>query len=158
MTQKTIHIYTDGSCLGNPGPGGWAAVLRYRDHEKTLVGAQAQTTNNQMELMATIQALEALKSPCHVALYTDSQYVRRGVMEWLPGWRRRSWKTASGAPVKNRLLWERLDAATQAHQIEWRWVKGHNGHLDNERVDQLAREQATRVAALTDGVNTSCDK
>ena len=145
--QKTIEIYTDGSCLGNPGPGGWAVVLRYHGHEKTLVGADPQTTNNQMELMATIQALEALKFPCHVVLHTDSQYVRRGVMEWLPNWRRRSWKTASGTPVKNRALWERLDAATQAHQIEWRWVKGHSGDAGNERVDQLARAQATSAVS-----------
>ncbi|MFT4248362.1 MAG: ribonuclease HI [Pseudomonas sp.] len=145
--MKSIEIHTDGSCLGNPGPGGWAALLRYNGHEKELAGGEANTTNNRMELMAAIVALETLSEPCRIVLHTDSQYVRQGITEWLAGWLRRQWKTAGGAPVKNRELWERLHAATQRHSIEWRWVKGHNGDPDNERVDQLARNQAVAVRA-----------
>lgn len=143
--MKSIEIHTDGACLGNPGPGGWAALLRYKAHERELSGGEAHTTNNRMELMAAIAGLEALNEPCTIMLQTDSQYVRQGITEWMPGWVRRHWKTAGGDPVKNRDLWERLHAATQRHQIEWRWVKGHNGDLDNERVDQLARDAAIRV-------------
>lgn len=145
MVQK-VEIFTDGSCLGNPGPGGWAVLMRYQKKEKTLAGGSPATTNNQMELMAAIHALNALKRPCHVILHTDSQYVRRGITEWLTGWTRRGWKTASGAPVKNRDLWEKLHASIQQHQIDWKWVKGHSGHTENERVDQLAREQAQQHA------------
>ncbi|HVJ37675.1 MAG TPA: ribonuclease HI [Stenotrophomonas sp.] len=140
--MKSIEIHTDGSCLGNPGPGGWAALLRYNGREKALSGGEAVSTNNRMELMAAIMALEALTEPCQVILHTDSQYVRQGITEWMPGWVRKQWKTAAGAPVKNRELWERLHQASARHTIDWRWVKGHNGDPDNERVDQLARAQA----------------
>ncbi len=140
--MKSIEVHTDGSCLGNPGPGGWAALLRYNGREKELAGGEANTTNNRMELMAAIMALETLTEPCTIVLHTDSQYVRQGITEWMSGWLRRNWKTAGGDPVKNRELWERLHAATQRHTIEWRWVKGHNGDPDNERVDVLARNQA----------------
>ncbi|NIJ99824.1 ribonuclease HI [Xanthomonas cannabis] len=140
--MKSIEVHTDGSCLGNPGPGGWAALLRYNGREKELAGGEAVSTNNRMELMAAIMALEALTEPCQIVLHTDSQYVRQGITEWMSGWVRRGWKTAGGDPVKNRELWERLHAATQRHRIDWRWVKGHNGDPDNERVDVLARNQA----------------
>jgi ribonuclease HI len=140
--MKSIEIHTDGSCLGNPGPGGWAALLRYNGREKALSGGESNTTNNRMELMGAIMALEALTEPCEIILHTDSQYVRQGITEWMAGWLRRQWKTAGGDPVKNRELWERLHQATLRHKIDWRWVKGHNGDPDNERVDQLARAQA----------------
>lgn len=140
--MKSIEVHTDGSCLGNPGPGGWAALLRYNGREKELAGGEPNSTNNRMELMAAIMALETLTEPCQIVLHTDSQYVRQGITEWMSGWLRRNWKTAGGDPVKNRELWERLHAATQRHTIEWRWVKGHNGDPDNERVDELARNQA----------------
>ena len=140
--MKSIEVHTDCSCLGNPGPGGWAALLRYNGREKELAGGEANSTNNRMELMAAIMALETLTEPCQILLHTDSQYVRQGITEWMPGWVRRGWKTSGGDPVKNRELWERLHAATQRHSIEWRWVKGHNGDPDNERVDVLARNQA----------------
>ena len=142
--MKYISIHTDGSCLGNPGPGGWAALLRYGEKERELVGGEGQTTNNRMELMAAIAALEALTEACQVTLHIDSQYVRQGITEWMPGWVRRGWKTAGGDPVKNRDLWERLHAAAGRHRIEWKWVKGHNGDPDNERVDVLARNEAMR--------------
>ena len=137
--RKQIEVHTDGACLGNPGPGGWAALLRWREVERELVGGEADTTNNRMELMAAIAALEALREPCDVILTTDSQYVRQGILDWLANWIRRGWKTAGGDPVKNRDLWERLQAAAAPHAIDWRWVKGHSGHPENERVDQLAR-------------------
>ena len=143
--MKEIKIHTDGACLGNPGPGGWAALLRYKGHERELAGGEGHTTNNRMELMAAIMGLETLTEPCRIMLQTDSQYVRQGITEWMSGWVRRNWKTAGGDPVKNRDLWERLHAATGRHQIEWRWVKGHNGDPDNERVDQMARDAAIRV-------------
>ncbi len=143
--MKSIEIHTDGACLGNPGPGGWAALLRYRGHEREVTGGETHTTNNRMELMAAIMGLEALTEPCRIVLHTDSQYVRQGITEWMPGWVRRHWKTAGGDPVKNRDLWERLHAATGRHEIDWRWVKGHAGNPDNERVDQLARDEAIRV-------------
>ncbi|HQU16436.1 MAG: ribonuclease HI [Chromatiales bacterium 21-64-14] len=133
-----VEIYTDGACRGNPGPGGWGALLRFRGTEKSLHGGEAQTTNNRMELMAAIQALEALKRPCQVRVTTDSEYVRKGVTEWLPQWKRRDWKTAGRKPVKNADLWRRLDAAAAAHQVSWCWVKGHSGHPENERADALA--------------------
>ena len=145
--MKTVDIHTDGACLGNPGPGGWAALLRYKGLEREVAGAEAHTTNNRMELMAAIMALETLNEPCQIVLHTDSQYVRQGITEWMPGWVRRQWKTAGGDPVKNRDLWERLHAATQKHQIDWRWVKGHSGDPDNERVDTLARDAAIRIRA-----------
>lgn len=145
--RKTVQIHTDGACLGNPGPGGWAALLRFGQQEKELAGAEAQTTNNRMELMAAIRALEALTAACAVVLHTDSQYVRKGITEWMPSWLRRNWRTAAGAPVKNQDLWQRLQAAAAAHQVDWRWVKGHAGDPDNERVDVLARLQAERLRA-----------
>lgn len=142
--KKRVEVHTDGACLGNPGPGGWAALLRYHGRERELAGGEAATTNNRMELMAAIMGLEALTEDCVVMLQTDSQYVRQGITEWIPNWVRRKWKTAGGDPVKNRDLWERLQAATQRHTIEWRWVKGHSGDPDNERVDELARVQALK--------------
>ena len=142
--MKQIELHTDGACLGNPGPGGWAALLRYGERERELVGGEALTTNNRMELMAAISGLEVLTEGCEVTLFTDSQYVRQGILEWMPNWVRRGWKTAAGDPVKNRDLWERLHAAIQRHRIDWRWVKGHSGDPDNERVDLLARAEATR--------------
>lgn len=135
-------IHTDGACLGNPGPGGWAAVLRYAGRERELSGAEPDTTNNRMELMAAIAALEALRRPCHVQLYTDSRYVQQGILEWLPRWQARGWRTADGKPVKNQDLWQRLVQAASRHRIEWHWVRGHAGHAENERVDQLARAAA----------------
>jgi ribonuclease HI len=146
--MKHVEIHTDGACLGNPGPGGWAALLRYGARERELAGGEAQTTNNRMELMAAIMALETLTEPCSVILHTDSQYVRQGITEWMPNWLRRHWKTAAGAPVKNRDLWERLHAATARHRIDWRWVKGHSGDPDNERVDVLARDEAIKLKAV----------
>ena len=142
--RKHVEIHTDGACLGNPGPGGWAALLRHAGTERELAGGEAATTNNRMELMAAIMALEALKSPCEVVLSTDSQYVQKGIGEWLPNWIRRGWKTAGGDPVKNRDLWERLQAAAKPHKVQWKWVKGHAGHVENERVDQLARAAAEK--------------
>ena len=135
---KDVEIHTDGACLGNPGPGGWAALLRYGGRERELSGGEAATTNNRMELMAAIMALETLTVPCSARLHTDSRYVQQGIGEWLPNWLRRGWKTSGGAPVKNRDLWERLQAAAAQHQVQWIWVKGHAGHVDNERVDALA--------------------
>jgi ribonuclease HI len=144
-----IEIHTDGACLGNPGPGGWAALLRCRGVERELCGGEPQTTNNRMELMAAIAALEALKQPCAAVLHSDSRYVLQGIAEWLPGWKRKGWKTAGGTAVKNQDLWQRLDAAAAPHRVQWQWVKGHAGHPDNERVDALARAQAQR---FRDGV------
>jgi ribonuclease HI len=146
---KQVQVHTDGACLGNPGPGGWAALLRYRDKERELAGGEALTTNNRMELMAAIVALETLSEACAITLHTDSQYVRQGITEWMPNWLRRNWKTAGGDPVKNRDLWERLHAACDRHRIDWRWVKGHSGDPDNERVDQLARAEAIRFKENT---------
>jgi ribonuclease HI len=139
VTEPEVEIFTDGACRGNPGPGGWAAILRYRDTEKELSGGEAATTNNRMEMTAAIAALEALKRPCRVRLYTDSQYLRDGIVQWLRGWKARNWRTADKKPVKNVDLWQRLDAATTPHQIEWLWVRGHAGHPENERADALAR-------------------
>ena len=142
---KQVEIFTDGSCLGNPGPGGYGAIMRYRQHEKTFSAGYRLTTNNRMELMAAIMALETLREPCAVVLHTDSQYVRQGITEWMAAWIRRGWKTAGGDPVKNRDLWERLHAASVRHKVDWRWVKGHAGDPDNERVDGLARDAAQQV-------------
>ncbi|HQS10906.1 MAG: ribonuclease HI [Rhizobiales bacterium 24-66-13] len=135
-----IEIWTDGACSGNPGPGGWGAVLRSGPHEKELSGGEAHTTNNRMELMAAISALEALKKPSAVDLHTDSEYLRNGITKWVAGWRRNGWRTADKKPVKNQDLWERLDAALGRHEIAWHWVKGHAGNELNERADQLARD------------------
>jgi ribonuclease HI len=134
------EIYTDGACRGNPGPGGWAAVLRYKGHEKVIYGAEPLTTNNRMELMAAISGLETLQRPCRVRLTTDSQYVQKGVTEWLANWKRNGWKTAAKKPVKNADLWQRLDAASAEHEIHWEWVRGHSGHSENELADELANK------------------
>lgn len=139
---KQVEIFTDGSCLGNPGPGGYGAILRYRRREKTFSEGYNLTTNNRMELMAAIVALEALKEQCEVILSTDSQYVRQGITQWIHNWKKRGWKTADKKPVKNVDLWKRLDAALGPHQIKWEWVKGHAGHPENERCDELARAAA----------------
>jgi len=139
MTPQVV-IHTDGACSGNPGPGGWGAVLHFKDQEKEIRGGELQTTNNRMELMAAIQALEALKKPCKVELHTDSQYVQKGIDEWIHGWKRRGWLTADKKPVKNDDLWKRLDTARLRHEVDWRWVKGHAGHEFNERADALARQ------------------
>jgi ribonuclease HI len=135
-----VVIYTDGACSGNPGPGGWGAILAMGAHEREICGGEAHTTNNRMELMAAIQALETLNRPCRVELHTDSQYLRTGITEWLAAWKARGWKTAAKAPVKNEDLWRRLDEARARHTVDWRWVKGHNGHPLNERADGLARQ------------------
>ena len=136
----SVEIFTDGACRGNPGPGGWAALLRKGDTEKMISGAQETSTNNQMELMAAIQGLEQLKKPVRVTLTTDSQYVRQGITQWIAGWKRNGWMTSQKKPVKNKELWQRLDAAVAEHQVEWLWVKGHSGHRENEMVDQAAND------------------
>ena len=136
--MNRVEIYTDGACRGNPGPGGWGALLRFGDDEKELCGGEAETTNNRMEMMAVIQALSALKRPCDVVLTSDSTYVLKGIQEWMPSWKKRGWKTAAKKPVKNVDLWKLLDDAIQGHTIDWRWVKGHSGHAENEIADQLA--------------------
>ncbi|MCP5141926.1 MAG: ribonuclease HI [Gammaproteobacteria bacterium] len=133
-----VEIHTDGACRGNPGPGGWGAQLRYGEHVRELHGGERETTNNRMELTAAIRALETLKRPCRIVLYTDSQYVRQGITEWLANWKKRNWQTAAKKPVKNADLWRELDAAQARHQVEWRWVKGHSGDPGNERADALA--------------------
>ena len=139
-TKAPVVIHTDGACSGNPGPGGWGAVLRYNGVTKELSGGEAETTNNRMELMAAIEALKALKRPCAVQMHVDSQYVKDGITKWIHGWKRNGWKTADKKPVKNAELWQALDEAVSRHQISWHWVKGHAGHDDNERADELARE------------------
>jgi ribonuclease HI len=145
VSLPKVIIHTDGGCLGNPGPGGWAAVLESAGRRKELSGGEPDTTNNRMELRAAIEALNALKKSCAVELHTDSQYVRNGITKWIVGWKRNGWKTASKEPVKNEGLWRTLDDATQRHEITWRWVKGHNGVDDNERCDQLAGEAMRRI-------------
>ncbi|ABI39231.1 ribonuclease H [Shewanella sp. MR-4] len=143
MTElKLIHIFTDGSCLGNPGPGGYGIVMNYKGHTKEMSDGFALTTNNRMELLAPIVALEALKEPCKVILTSDSQYMRQGITTWIHGWKKKGWMTSNRTPVKNVDLWKRLDKAAQLHHIDWRWVKGHAGHAENERCDQLARAAA----------------
>jgi ribonuclease HI len=139
-----VEIHTDGACSGNPGPGGWAAVLRWRGHERELVGGEPSTTNNRMELLAAIVALESLKRPMRVRLHTDSDYLRSGITRWLPAWKARGWRTADRKPVKNRELWERLEAATARHRVEWAWIRGHAGDPLNERADRLARAAIAR--------------
>ena len=141
-----VEIFSDGACRGNPGPGGWGALLRYKGHEKLLSGGEAHTTNNRMEMMAAIQALESLRRPCKVQVTTDSQYLHKGITEWLDGWKRRGWKTAAKQPVKNADLWERLDQALASHQVEWHWVRGHSGHPENERADQLATQAIDKLS------------
>lgn len=134
-----VEIFTDGACSGNPGPGGWGAILRYGETEKELMGGELETTNNRMELMAAIAALESLKRPIRVALYTDSVYLRDGITRWIHNWKRNGWKTAAKKPVKNVDLWQRLETALEAHEVDWHWIKGHAGHPENERADELAR-------------------
>ncbi len=146
--RRSVDIFTDGACSGNPGPGGWGAVLRYGTVEKELSGGDTATTNNRMELMAAIVALEALNQACRVRLYTDSTYLRDGITKWLPNWKARGWKTAAKEPVKNVDLWQRLEAAAARHDVEWHWVRGHAGHPENERADALAR---AAVAGLRSG-------
>ncbi|WP_295587204.1 ribonuclease HI [uncultured Lamprocystis sp.] len=143
MTE-VVHAFTDGACKGNPGPGGWGALLRFGETEKELCGGEHQTTNNRMELMAVIAAMESLKRPTCIAITTDSQYVKRGVTEWMSRWKRNGWMTAERKPVKNRDLWERLDGALAPHQVDWHWVRGHTGHPDNERADRLANQGIPR--------------
>lgn len=143
-----VEIFTDGACRGNPGPGGWGALLRYNGTEKTLKGSEKDTTNNRMELLAAINALEALSRPCDVELTTDSKYVMQGITEWLANWKKRNWKTAAKKPVKNVDLWQRLDAATQQHTIDWHWVRGHTGHPENERADELANEAIDEMLSV----------
>lgn len=138
--MKKVVIYTDGACLGNPGPGGWAALIQYNTNEKELKGAVKETTNNRMELTAAIKALQALSEPCEIILYTDSVYVQKGVSEWLQNWKKRNWKTANKRPVKNKDLWQEMDQVIVHHDITWQWVKGHAGNIGNERVDTLARQ------------------
>jgi ribonuclease HI len=143
----TVRIHTDGACKGNPGRGGWGALLQFGDHERELYGGEAHTTNNRMELTAVIRALEALKRPCRVEVYTDSEYVKNGITEWLPAWKRRGWKTADRKPVKNVDLWQALDALAAAHDVRWHWVRGHAGHAENERADALANRGAAAMQA-----------
>ncbi|WP_341678695.1 ribonuclease HI [Niveibacterium sp. SC-1] len=145
MTEQNIDIFTDGACSGNPGPGGWGAILRSGSHEKELFGGEPATTNNRMELMAVIQALAVLKRPVVARVHTDSQYVQKGISEWIHGWKRRGWKTADNKPVKNEDLWRELDRLAAGHSIEWVWVRGHNGHAENERADALARRGVEQV-------------
>lgn len=150
MVKKIVEINTDGSCLGNPGPGGYGVLLRYNGHEKELSDGFKRTTNNRMELMAAIAGLEALKESCIVAITTDSQYVRDGITKWIKGWKKRGWKTVKGDMVKNADLWMRLDKAVGRHETNWQWVRGHSGHADNERVDALAKA-AARAGKKVDG-------
>ncbi|WP_018954181.1 ribonuclease HI [Thioalkalivibrio sulfidiphilus] len=145
--SRRVEIFTDGACRGNPGPGGWGAVLRYKGRERTLKGAEAETTNNRMELTAAIMALETLTRPCAVDLTTDSQYVKQGLTQWIHGWKRKGWRTADGKPVKNQDLWMRLDAAAARHDVAWHWVRGHTGHPENELADQLANEAIDEMLA-----------
>ena len=137
--KKIIEIFTDGACSGNPGPGGWGAVLRYGEVEKEMNGGEPATTNNRMELMAAIMAIEAVKRPCEIHLHTDSEYLRQGITTWIHSWKARGWKTADKKPVKNVDLWQRLERAIETHDVHWHWVKGHSGHVENERADELAR-------------------
>jgi|SRR3569833_6963 len=150
--MRLVEVYTDGACRGNPGPGGWGALLTSGEHVKELSGADPLTTNNRMELTAVIRALEALKGPSRLRIFTDSEYVRRGITEWVRSWKARGWKTADRKPVKNQDLWERLDTLAAGHQIEWRWVKGHAGIPGNERVDRLANEAIDAMQALASRV------
>ena len=140
MTNQKVEIFTDGGCRGNPGPGGWGALMRYGEHEKEIYGYDKETTNNRMELMAAIRALEVLNRSSDISLTTDSNYVRQGITEWMAGWKKRNWKTAAKKPVKNKDLWQRLDEAVARHNVEWHWVKGHSGHEGNERADDLANK------------------
>ena len=141
-----VEVFTDGACSGNPGPGGWGAILRAKGVEKELSGGEKDTTNNRMEMMAVIVALESLTRPCQVKITTDSQYVMKGMLEWLPAWKKRHWKTAAKKPVKNVDLWQRMEKSAEQHQLEWEWVRGHQGHIENERADQLAVDARDQIA------------
>ena len=145
--MKKIQLITDGACLGNPGPGGWACILRFNEHKKEMYGHEPHTTNNRMELLAAISALEALKRPCLVDIHTDSQYLRNGVMSWINSWKRNGWRTAERKPVKNVDLWQRLEVAMARHRVRWHWVRGHAGHDLNERADELARQAIAEIRA-----------
>ncbi len=142
---KTVEIFTDGACSGNPGPGGWGTILRWNGQEKELSGGEIDTTNNRMELMAAIQGLETLSRPVAVTVTTDSSYVKDGITKWIINWKKNGWKTAARKPVKNADLWQRLEAAVEMHQVSWKWVKGHSGHIENERCDELARQATNKV-------------
>jgi len=144
--MKSVQLITDGSCLGNPGPGGWAYILRYGEHQRECSGGEARTTNNRMELMAAIEGLNAIKEPCQVTIVTDSQYVKNGIQSWMKGWKKNGWKTASKKPVQNQDLWQELDEAVARHKTAWEWTKGHASHEDNNRCDELARAAAERMA------------
>ena len=144
MSNDVVEIFTDGACSGNPGPGGWAAILRFRGEQKELTGGERETTNNRMEMMAAIAALEALKRPTQIEITTDSTYVKDGITRWIHGWKKNGWKTSAKKPVKNQDLWQRLDQALAPHEVEWHWVRGHDGHPENERADALARQAAAR--------------
>ena len=150
MLEK-VYAYTDGACRGNPGPGGWGVLLRYGEREKELYGGELETTNNRMELTAAIRALESLTRPCKVCVVTDSVYVTKGISEWLPQWVKRGWKTANKEPVKNVDLWQQLETARLRHQVEWKWVKGHAGHVENERADRLANKGVDEILNLPNG-------
>ena len=154
MATKSIEIYTDGSCLGNPGPGGYGAVLIYKNHRKEISQGYFETTNNRMELLAAVAALDSLSEPCTIDITTDSQYVKNGINQWIHNWRKNGWRTASKQPVKNADLWRQLDTAVAKHQVKWHWVKGHSGHPENERCDTLARN-AAEAPSLTDAGGTS---
>lgn len=147
MSKETVTVYTDGACRGNPGPGGWGAILEMGKHRRELKGGERETTNNRMELKAAIEALTALNRRCRVELYTDSEYVRKGITEWMDGWKKKGWKTAARKPVKNRELWETLDSQRNRHDVNWHWVKGHSGHPGNERADALANEAIDEMLA-----------
>lgn len=151
--KKEVHIFTDGACRNNPGPGGWGALLQFQDKEREVSGAESCTTNNRMELMAAIKALSILRESCSVVLTTDSQYLRQGITTWISGWKKKGWKTSAGKPVKNQDLWEQLDKEVQRHEVRWKWVRAHQGHAENERVDVLAR---MAIDQLKDG--SSCVK
>ncbi|MDY0071208.1 MAG: ribonuclease HI [Thauera sp.] len=153
--MEAVEIYTDGACSGNPGPGGWGAILRWQGHEKEIFGGEPATTNNRMELLAVIRALDLLKRSMTVQVHTDSQYVQKGISEWIEGWKTRGWKTASRTPVKNADLWQALDAARERHQVQWLWVKGHAGHVDNERADALARQGVEAVRKRGQAVDST---
>lgn len=145
MSDDRVAIYTDGACSGNPGPGGWGALLRFRGHERSISGAEAQTTNNRMELTAALRALESLTKPCDVDLTTDSQYLKRGIEEWMSNWKRKGWRTSGGEAVANRDLWEALDIVTRNHRVVFHWVRGHTGHVENEAADALARDAISKM-------------
>lgn len=146
MENTIVDIYTDGACRNNPGPGGWAAILKWKGHEKSISGGEAMTTNNRMEMIAAIKALEALKRPCKVSITTDSQYLMNGITRWLKNWKKRGWMTSQNTPVKNADLWQQLDALASRHQVEWKWIRGHRGHEDNEKADSLARKALKKFA------------